>query len=138
MTLTHHAGTGPSVWDTPWPWTGLIVLGLFALVPLLYRALEPARPVDPSRGYRGKRRYRSGVDVRDDGIELLDVVVVPAAPLPEPWPVPVIGQGWTGARHYVGWPARDVRHLAEHTGEWAIDDLAEAMYPVELAAGGVR
>lgn len=48
------------------------------------------------------------------------------------------GRPLSGARHRIGWPARDVRLLSEHTGEWSIEDVAEALYVVEVEMREVR
>jgi hypothetical protein len=109
--LTYHVGVTASVWNTPWPWLGLLVLALLVVVvPLLYLGFEP-----PS--YVGRRR------AGEDGLPV------------------------DHGRHVVGWPARDVRLIVEDTGEWAIDDLTDALWDIEVAldlverelvAGGVR
>lgn len=126
--IAHHAGSAPSVWDTPWPWAGLGLVFFTVLALVAQWLLRPPR-------YRGRHAAPDWwfEAVEDEFPPSPVVVFLPAPPRVEP----VLVDGPPG-RHYVGWPAREVRQITEHTGEWAIEDLAEAMYPVELAVGGVR
>lgn len=136
MYLSHHAGApAAGVWDTPWPWALCALVFFAVLAGVAEWMLRPPQYV----GRHGAPDWWFETLAEPEYPPLPVVVFLPVPPKVEP----VLVDGPPG-RHYVGWPARNARLLAEDTGEYGLIDDLDALWEREddpcmaLTAGGVR